>query len=54
MDENSKIQKTQSELISQYKEVEKTQCICSKCNEPYERLAFEEYCHNCIQEIMGR
>lgn len=28
------------------------QCICIKCNEPFERLAYENYCPSCILEIL--
>lgn len=52
MDKSFKIQKTKSELITQNKVTEEAQSICSKCNEPYGRIAFEEYCYNCIQDIM--
>lgn len=52
MKENFKIQKSKSELIVEGNFVGKVQNVCSKRNEPFIRLAFENYCGNCIQEIL--
>lgn len=52
MGKNSSIQKTKSEVKCEITVTEKLRCICSKCNDPFERLAFEEYCNNCLQKIM--
>lgn len=52
MHKNSSIQNPKSEFKGEVTVTQKLQCICSKCNEPFERLAFEEYCYNCLQKMM--
>ena len=56
MEKNFNIQKSKSQIIDASKtdaKVEKQfQCICAQCNDPFERLAYENYCHGCIREIL--
>jgi len=52
MEKNFIIQKSKTQIIDASKtdaKVEKQlQCICAQCNDPFERLAYENYCHGCI------
>jgi len=56
MEKNFIIQKSKTQIIDASKtdaKVEKQlQCICAQCNDPFERLAYENYCHGCIREIL--
>jgi len=56
MEKNFKIQKSKSQIIESSRteaNVEKqVQRICTQCNEPFERLAYENYCPSCTREIL--
>jgi len=56
MEKNFIIQKSKSLIIdastTDAKVEKQLQCICAQCNDPFERLAYENYCHGCIREIL--